>query len=187
MAWTIDSAHTTVGFSVRHLGLSRVRGQFTRFNGQVDLDGADLTTARGRVEIDVASIDTGNADRDQHLRSADFFDVENHPTMVFQLKRVEPDRDDRFRVTGDLTIRGVTHEVQLDYEHSGTQQDPWGNRKLGGELRGQINRFDWNLNWNVALEAGGVLVGDKVNIEVDGQLAESKEAIQEEAAAETGG
>ena len=183
MAWTTDTAHTSVGFVARHMGLSKVRGQFTSFRGEVEGDPSDLTSARGRLEVDLASVDTGNVDRDAHLKSADFFDVENHPTMVFESKRVTKDGDD-YKVVGDLTIKGITNEVELDYEHGGEDVDPYGNRKIGGSLTGTINRRDWGLNWNVPLDTGGVLVSEKIKIEVDFQLAESKEEVGEEAAAE---
>lgn len=180
MAWTIDPAHTTVGFSVRHMGLASVRGQFGKFRGQIELEPDDLSGAKGRIEIDVASIDTGEQRRDEHLRSADFFDAENSPTMTFEIESVTPKGDDRYRVVGDLTIRDVTREVELEYEHAGEGIDPYGNRKLGGSLTGTIKRSDWGLNWNVALEKGGWLVSDKIKLEIDGQLAETQEAVQEE-------
>lgn len=184
MAWTIDTAHTSVSFVARHMGLSKVRGQFTSFTGDVEGDPRDLASAKGRVEVDMASVDTGNADRDGHLKSADFFDVENHPTMVFETKRIVGDRDD-YKVVGDLTIKGITKEVELDYEHGGDSVDPFGNRKIGGTLTGTVNRRDWGLNWNVPLDTGGVLVSEKIKLEIDFQLAESKAAVEEETAAES--
>lgn len=184
MAWTIDTAHTTVGFVARHMGLSKVRGQFTEFRGEIEGDPKDITSARGRFEIDLASIETGNADRDAHLKSADFFDVEKHPTMVFTSKSVTPDGDD-YKVVGDLTIKGVTKEVTLRYEHGGEGQDPYGNRKIGGTLTSTIKRSEWGLTWNVPLDSGGWLVSDNITIEIDFQVAESKEAVEEEARAET--
>lgn len=185
MAWVIDPAHTTVGFSARHMGLSTVRGRFTSFAGAIDLDPQDASTARGSIEVDMDSVDTGNADRDTHLRSGDFFDIETYPRMTFVLKSVEPDGDDLYRVHGDLTIKDVTREVTLRYEHSGEGKDPWGNRRLGGTLSGTIKRSDWDLKWNVALESGGWLVSDKIKIEVDGQLTESAEATEETAEAQS--
>ena len=183
MAWTIDTAHTTVGFVARHLGLNKVRGRFEGFRGEIEGDPADLTSAHGRIEVDLASVDTGNADRDSHLRSPDFFDFERHPTMSFELKGVRED-DGGHRVVGDLTIKGVTREIALDYEHGGEVVDPFGNRKVGGTLTGSINRRDWGLDWNVALDTGGLLVSEKIQLEIDFQLAESKEAVEQEAAAE---
>lgn len=185
MAWTIDPAHTTVGFSARHMGLSTVRGRFTDFAGTVDVDPSDLPRTRGKVEIRTASVDTGNEQRDGHLKSGDFFDVEHFPVMTFDVKSIAHKGGSDYEVTGDLTIKDVTREVRLDYEHAGEGKDPWGNRKLGGTLTGSISRADWGLTWNVALEAGGLLVSDKIKIEVEGQLAESKEAVKEEASAES--
>ena len=184
MAWTIDGAHTSIGFVARHMGLSKVRGQFRSFRGEVEGDPSDITTARGRVEVDLASVDTGNADRDAHLKSADFFDVENHPTMVFESKRIVREGDD-YKVIGDLTIKGLTKEVELDYEHAGENNDPFGNRKLGGTLTGTIKRSEWGLTWNVPLDSGGWLVSDNVKLEIDFQLAESKEVVEAEAELET--
>ena len=183
MAWNIDTAHTSVGFVARHMGLSKVRGQFGSFRGEVEGDPADLTTAKGWFEVDMASIDSGNADRDAHLKSADFFDVEKFPTMRFESKRIERSGDD-FKVVGDLTIKDVTREVELGYEHGGDLQDPFGNRKIGGSLTGSIKRSEWGLTWNVPLDSGGWLVSDNVKLEVDLQVAESKEAVAEEAKAE---
>jgi polyisoprenoid-binding protein YceI len=185
MRWIIDPAHTVIGFSAKHLALTTVHGRFTKFEGELDIDdGANPTTAGGRVEIDTASIDTGNADRDAHLRSPDFLDVENHPKMIVEARSIEPAGDDRFRVTVDLTIRGVTHPVTLDYEHAGVLTDPFGNTKAGGRLSGTINRSDWGLTWNVPLGGGGLLVSEKVNIEVEGEVARSAEEIEDEANAE---
>jgi polyisoprenoid-binding protein YceI len=184
MAWTIDPAHTTVGFVARHMGLSKVRGQFGSFRGEVEGDPNDITTAKARFEVDMASVDSGSPDRDAHLKSADFFDVENHPTMNFVSKEIRRDGDD-FKVVGDLTIKGITNEVELDYEHGGDLQDPFGNRKVGGTLTGTIKRSNWELNWNVPLDSGGWLVSDKIQLEIDLQVAESKEAVEEEIKAES--
>ena len=183
MAWNIDSAHTSVGFVARHMGLSKVRGQFTSFRGEVEGDPGDLTTAQGWFEVDMDSIDSGNADRDAHLKSADFFDVEKYPTLKFVSKRIEGSGD-RYEVTGDLTIKDVTKEVTLDYEHGGDVQDPFGNRKIGGSLTGTVKRSEWGLTWNVPLDSGGWLVSDNVKLEIDLQVAESKDAVQDEAKAE---
>ena len=183
MEWQIDPAHTSVGFIARHMGLSKVRGQFTSFRGEIEGDPTDITSAKARLEIDLASVDTGNADRDAHLKSADFFDVEKHPTMTFVSKNVTKDGDD-YKVEGDLTIKGVTKPVTLNYEHGGDLQDPFGNRKVGGTLSGTIKRTDWGLSWNVPLDSGGWLVSEKIQLEIDLQVAESKEAAEEEAKAE---
>ena len=184
MAWTIDTAHTSVSFKARHMGLSKVRGQFTSFRGEIDGDPTDVTTAKARFEVDLASVESGSPDRDTHLKSADFFDVENHPTMVFQSTSMVPDGDD-YKVVGDLTIKGISREVELGYEHGGEATDPYGNRKIGGTLSGTIKRSDWDLTWNVPLDTGGWLVSDNVTIEIDLQVAESQEAVEQEEAAES--
>ena len=183
MAWNIDTAHTSVGFVARHMGLSKVRGQFTSFRGEIEGNPGDITTAKGWFEVDMASIDSANADRDAHLKSADFFDVEKYPTMKFVSKGIERSGDG-YKVVGDLTIKDVTKEVSLDYEHGGDLQDPFGNRKIGGSLTGTIKRSEWGLTWNVPLDSGGWLVSDNVKLEIDLQVAESKDAVQEEAQAE---
>jgi polyisoprenoid-binding protein YceI len=183
MAWTIDAAHSSVTFVARHMGLSKVRGQFTRFRGEIDGDPADITTAKARFEVDMASVDTGSADRDAHLKSPDFFDVERYPTMTFVSRSIERTGDD-YKVIGDLTIKGQARPVELRYEHGGDVQDPFGNRKIGGSLSGTIKRSDWGLTWNVPLESGGWLVSDKVKIEIDLQVAETKEVVEQEANAE---
>src|SRR5687767_8518892 len=183
MAWTIDTGHTSVGFVARHMGLSKVRGQFTSFRGEIEGDPSDITTAKATLEVDLASVDTGNADRDAHLKSADFFDVEKHPTMTFVSKAVTKDGDD-YKVEGDLTIKGVTKPVTLTYEHGGDLQDPFGNRKVGGTLSGTIKRTDWGLTWNVPLDSGSWLVSEKIQLEIDLQVAESTEAAEQETKAE---
>ena len=184
MTWTIDTAHTTVGFVARHMGLSKVRGQFTKFDGQIEGDPSDITSARARFEVDLSSVESGSPDRDAHLKSADFFDVEKHPTMTFVSKSVTGSGDN-YKVVGDLSIKGVTKEVELTYEHGGEGVDPYGNRKLGGTLTGTIKRSEWGLTWNVALEAGGWLVSDNIKIEIDLQVAESKEVVEQEAELES--
>lgn len=184
MAWTVDTAHSTVGFAARHMGLAKVRGEFKSFRGAIEVDPQDLTTARGRLEVDMASVDTGEEKRDEHLRSPDFFDVEQFPTMVFETSSVSKASDDHYKVVGDLTIKGASREVELDYEHGGEGVDPYGNKKVGGTLSGTIKRSDWGLTWNVALETGGWLVSDKIAIEIDLQIAESQEAVAEAAEGE---
>jgi polyisoprenoid-binding protein YceI len=183
MTWTIDTAHTRIGFVARHMGLSKVRGQFTGFRGEVEGDPRDITTAKAHLEVDMASVDSGNPDRDAHLKGADFFDVEKYPTMTFVTRSIEADGDD-YRVVGDLTIKGRTRPIELKYEHGGDLNDPFGNRKIGGSLSGTIKRSEWGLAWNVPLDSGGWLVGDNVKLEIDLQVAESKEAVEQEAEAE---
>lgn len=180
MAWNIDPAHTTVGFSARHMGLSKVRGRFDSFRGEIEGDPSDVSTIRGRAEIDTASINTGNPDRDAHLRSPDFFDVENYPTMTFVSKSVSDNGDGTYKVVGDLTIKDVTREVEVSYEHAGEVKDPWGNLKFGGTLTANIKRSDWGLTWNAVLESGGFLVSDRVQLEIDLQVVQTPEQAEQE-------
>jgi len=178
MTWTLDTAHTNISFSAKHLGVATVRGRFGGFTADLDLDDPDdPTTGRGRIVIEASSVDTGNEQRDNHLRNADFLDVEHYPTITFEVKKVIRNADGTHRVVGELTIHGVTKEVTFDYEHNGSVTDPFGNVKVGGTITGTINRSDWDLKWNVPLGGGGLLVGDKVRIEVDGELAQVKEAV----------
>lgn len=183
MAWSIDPHHTSVGFVARHMGLSKVRGQFNDFTGEVTGDPSDITSAQARFEVDMASVDTGSPDRDAHLKSADFFDVEKYPTMIFQSTSIAGSGD-TYKVTGELTIKGITKPVELEYEHSGEQKDPYGNRKIGGSLSGTILRSEWDLKWNVPLDSGGWLVSDKIALDIDFQVAETTEVVLEEAEAE---
>lgn len=164
MSWDIDSSHATLEFSVRHLGLASVKGTFHTLRGQATVDEQDLTRSTGRVEIDVASLDTRDERRDTHLRSADFFDVDNHPTATFESREIRRIDGDRFEVLGDLTLRGVTRPVTLRAEVSEFITDPWGNRRFAVEVDGEINRTDFGLNWNQVLEAGRLMVGEKVKI-----------------------
>ncbi|HZS15077.1 MAG TPA: YceI family protein [Candidatus Dormibacteraeota bacterium] len=164
MSWNLDNSHATVEFSVRHLGLASVKGTFHTVTGEVDLDEEDLTRSSGRVEIDVASIDTRDERRDTHLRSADFFDAEQYPTATFESRGVRHLHDNRYEVDGDLTIRGTTRPVTLSAEVSEFITDPWGNRRFGVEVDGEINRSDFGLSWNQVLEAGRLVVGEKVRI-----------------------
>jgi polyisoprenoid-binding protein YceI len=185
MTWVLDPAHTSVSFSAKHLGVATVRGRFTKVSGEVDLDDPDdPTTGRGTITIDAASIDTGHPQRDAHLRTPDFLDVEKHPTITFTVTKIERDGD-QHRVDGDLTIKDVTKPVSFEYEHSGAATDPYGNTKVGGTLTGAINRTDWGLVWNVPLGNGGLLVSERVKLEIDGEIAQSKEEATESAVAET--
>lgn len=167
--WSIDPAHTHIEFAVRHLMISTVKGRFAEFSGNVQLDPADLTTAKLDVNINVASIDTRVTDRDNHLRSADFFDAANHPAITFTSRKVEQ-QGDAYRVVGDLTIRGVTREVPLTVSLEGQAKDPWGNQRMAFAATAKINRADFGLTWNAALEAGGVVVGEEVKITIDVEL-----------------
>ena len=184
MPWDLDANHTSISFSAKHLGLATVRGRFERASGDIELDDPnDPTTARGTVTIEAASLTSGNEQRDGHLRNADFLDVENYPTITFTATRIEHVGDDNYRVDGDLTIRGQTKPVSLAYEHGGTAVDPYGNNRVGGSLVGTINRSDWGLSWNVPLGNGGLLVSDKIKLEIDGQLVQTQEAVASPAGA----
>lgn len=169
--WTIDPSHTHVGFTVRHMMIAKVRGSFSDVSGEVEI-ADDPLQSKVSVDVQLESIDTGDADRDNHLRTNDFFDIANHPTMTFRSTRVEADGDD-YIVHGDLTIRGVTNPVALEVEFDGTSKDPWGGTRAGFSAETEINRKDWGMEWNTPLEAGGVMLGDKVKIEIDVQLVKS--------------
>jgi polyisoprenoid-binding protein YceI len=171
--WSIDSSHSGVHFSVRHLVVAKVRGRFATFSGSVKLDESDLTRSTVEVEIDASSIDTGVADRDKHLRSADFFDVERFPKLRFASTRVESAGKNRYLVHGDLTIRDVTRPVTLDVEYGGAAKDPWGNERAAFAASTSVERSDYGLKWNQALEAGGVLVGERVDIELEVELVKA--------------
>lgn len=163
--YAIDKVHSEVTFQVRHL-LTRVRGRFSDFSGTVHLDPDEPTNGSVSLTIDASSIDTGNADRDQHLRSDDFFAVATHPAITFESERLVKRGADIFDVTGTLTIRGVAKKVTLPIRYLGIANDPWGNARAGFEGELTINRKDFGLSWNAALETGGFLVGDEVRISV---------------------
>lgn len=167
MAWKIDSSHSHVTFGVRHMMISTARGRFGEVNGTVEFDEANPSKSTVNVQIEAASIDTRDAQRDGHLRSPDFLDAENYPTLTFVSKRVEKIDDSHGRIIGDLTIRGVSKEVVLNTEYAGQAKSPWGTTSAGFSAKTSINRKDWGLEWNGALETGGVLVGDQVNIDID--------------------
>lgn len=168
--WKIDPAHTNVEFSVRHLMITTVKGRFADVNGTVKTDDGDPARGEVDVTIAVASIDTREAQRDTHLRSADFFDAEHFPTLTFRSTRVESSRGDGLRLVGNLTIRGVTREVALDVTSEGRVTDPWGGERAGFTASTTIKRSDFGLTWNQVLEAGGVAVGDEVKITIDAEL-----------------
>lgn len=179
MNWQIDFAHSGIGFSVRHMMISKVRGQFEKFSGHVNFDENDPTQTAVDITIEISSINTRDGQRDNHLRSADFFDAANYPVMAFKSKQVEQLSDDEGRLVGDLTIRGVTKEVALDVEYAGQSKSPWGTTSAGFTATATINRKDWGLNWNQALETGGVLVGEKVQISIELELIKQLEAVAE--------
>lgn len=167
--WVLDPAHSELFFTVKHLMISNVRGEFKNF--QATIAGEDFRTAPINVTIDSTSIFTNNNDRDQHLKSADFFDVENHPEIKFQSSAFKAIDDANYTLTGLLTIKGVSKEVTLQVEFGGINKDGSGNEKAGFSVRGKINRKDWGLNWNSTLETGGVLVSDEVKISAEVQFA----------------
>ncbi|SRR6266498_2532788 len=171
--WTIDPSHTHVEFSVRHMMVSTVKGRFPAVSGTITLDDANLSRSTVDVDIAAASVNTHDEQRDAHLRSADFFDAEVFPTLAFRSTQVEPLGEDRARVSGELTIKDVTRPVVLEAELNGRGTNPWGKQVIGFSAHTSINRKDFGLNWNVALEAGGVLVSDtiKINLEVEATLA----------------
>ena len=168
--WVIDPTHTNLGFSARHAMVAKVRGNFGEFSGSFTIDGDNLAASTAEVTIQVASIDTKTADRDTHLKSPDFLDVENFPTITFVSTAVTPKGDDVV-ITGDLTIHGVTKSVEIEYEFVGISQDPWGQTKIGFEGSTKISRKEFGLTWNAALETGGVLVGDEIRIDLDVEAA----------------
>lgn len=174
MSWKIDPAHTRVGFVIRHMMIAKVRGRFESYDGSVDLDTDNLAASQVKGTVDVNSINTGDEQRDEHLRSADFFDVENYPQMRFRGTSIEAAGSDRYKLHGELTIKDVTKEVVLDVTDEGQVQDPWGNRRWGFTASTKINRKDFGLSWNVALEAGGWLVGDEVTIAIEAELVQEQ-------------
>jgi polyisoprenoid-binding protein YceI len=183
MSWNIDTVHSHVGFSVKHMMVATVRGQFKSYRATLRLDPKDFTRSRFEGEIDVASIDTGNVDRDNHLRTNDFFDAANHPKITFKSTRIEPKGDGEYAVSGDLTIRGVTRPVTLDVEFHGTSKNPYGKTVAGLSARGAINRKDFGVSFNAVLETGGVAVADKVKLEVDVEATAVEDAVAPSASA----
>jgi polyisoprenoid-binding protein YceI len=176
--YTVDPTHASIEFSARHLGISAVKGSFQQFTGNLELDEADPARSRGVVAVDLASLTTGNDKRDEHLKSADFFHVENHPQAKFTTRSITPTGEDRYRVVGELTVRGVTRPVELEAELTGPLTDPWGNTRVGVSVRGTIDRKEWGLNWNQVLEAGRLLVGDKIKLTGEAELVrQATEAV----------
>lgn len=167
--WTLDPSHSEVTFKVKHLMISNVKGEFRNVNASIDMVGDDLNTARIHVNIAADSIVTNDEGRDTHLKSADFFDVEKHPELTFEGTGLTGTGSDR-KLTGQLTIKGISKPVTLDVEFGGVNKDPWGNEKMGFSVSGKIKRTDWGLNWNAALEAGGVLVSEDVRISAEVQF-----------------
>ena len=172
--YTLDVAHTRLGFSARHAMVSKVHGAFTDFEGAGYIDAEKPENSHFELTIKVQSIDTRNKDRDNHLRTNDFLAMEEYPEITFRTTNVERVDDANFKVSGDLEIRGVTKPVTLDFEFTGASLDPWGNTRLGFEGGGTINRKDWGVNWNAVLDGGGVMVSERVNLEFDVEAVKAK-------------
>lgn len=183
MAWEIEPTHSTLGFSVKHMMVTTVRGAFKQYSGVIGLNEAQPEQSTVDVSIDVASIETGQEGRDQHLRSPDFFDAEQFPTITYKSTKVERRGEDRYQLLGDLTIRGVTREVPLEITLEGQGKNPWGKRVAGFTITGSLNRKDFGLNWNVALESGGWLVSDQIKLEIDAEVVEAVPAAEAAVAA----
>jgi polyisoprenoid-binding protein YceI len=173
--WHVDPQHVDLGFAVRHLMISTVKGHFRAVSGVIHTEADDFTTAEVELTIDARSIETRDDARDAHLRSADFFDVEKYPTLTFKSRRVTSTAKHHYTVVGDLTIHGVTREVSLDVVAEGFVRDPWGNEKAGFHATGSVNRKDFGLAWNVVLETGGVVVGDEVKLNLEIELTRQKD------------
>ncbi|GAP09224.1 uncharacterized conserved protein [Bellilinea caldifistulae] len=178
MSWKIDSAHSEINFSVRHLMVSNVRGRFERFSGVVNFDEENPQNSSVEVQIEAASINTREPQRDAHLRSPDFLNADQFPYLMFKSKRIEVLDDSHGRIIGDLTIRDVTREVVLDVVYNGKVKSPFGFTTAGFSASTKINRKDWGLVWNVALETGGVLVGEEINIQIEVELIHEQETEQ---------
>jgi polyisoprenoid-binding protein YceI len=180
MSWQIDPAHSQITFSVRHMMISNVRGRFEKFDGVVEFDEQHPTRSNVEIRIEAASINTREEKRDAHLRSPDFLNAAEYPYITFKSRRVEKIADRHGLIVGDLTIRGVTREVVLDTEYSGQAKSPWGAVSAGFTATTRLNRKDWGLNWNMALETGGWLVGDEVNISIELEIVKQAEVTLEE-------
>jgi polyisoprenoid-binding protein YceI len=174
MFWQIDPAHSHIQFSIRHMMISKVRGSFEKFSGNITLNEANPVQTTVDIKVEIASVDTREPKRDAHLRSADFFDSEVYPYMLFKSKRVEVLDSNHAHLIGDLTIRDITREVVMDVEYEGKAKSPWGKTSVGFTGTTKINRKDWNLTWNQSLETGGVLVGDEVEISIELELIQGE-------------
>jgi polyisoprenoid-binding protein YceI len=173
MTWNLDPAHSSVEFAVKHMIISSTKGRFQRYDVQATIDEANIANSQALVTIEADSVDTRDENRDNHLRSADFLDAANFPKITFQSKRLEPKGGDDYKIVGDLTIRGVTKEIVLDGEVTGPVKDPWGGTRVGLSAHAKVNRKEWGLNWNSVLEAGGVLVGDDVRLNIETELVKA--------------
>lgn len=168
--WSIDPTHSEIGFKVKHMMFTNVSGKFGTYDAVITTEEDDFTKSNIEFSAEINSVDTNNSDRDNHLKSADFFDAENHPKLSFVSSSFSKLDDSNYELIGELTLRGVTKPVRLATEFSGLMKDPWGNTKVGLNIEGKINRKDWGLNWNSALETGGVLVGEDVKLNIELQL-----------------
>ena len=175
MSWNIDASHTHASFTVRHMMITNVRGEFRNITGTVEFDEKNPTRSSVDVKIDASTVNTRDEKRDGHLKSPDFFDVEKYPYIAFKSKRAETIDDNSGRLIGDLTLHGVTREVTLEVEYAGQAKSPWGTTSAGFSARTKVNRKDFGLNWNVALETGGVLVGDVINIDIELEIVKQLE------------
>lgn len=173
MTWNLDLSHSSVEFAVKHMVISSTKGRFAKYEVDANVDEQNLANSSATVRIDAASVDSRDEKRDAHLRSADFFDAENHPYITFTTKRLEPKGGDDYKLIGDLTIRGITKEVSLDGEVTGPVKDPWGGTRFGISAQGKVNRKDFGLTWNGVLEAGGLLVGDDVKLSIETELVKA--------------
>ncbi len=169
--WSIDKSHSSIGFKIKHMMFTNVKGNFNDYEATIQIPNDNFEESSLNFVAQVASIDTNNADRDNHLKSADFFDVEQYATLEFKSTKIEKKSQSHYTIEGILTMHGVENPVKLNAEYSGIIVDPWGNNKIALALNGKINRKDWNLNWNSALEAGGLLVGEEVNFDIETQFA----------------
>ncbi len=177
MSWQLDTGHTHIGFTGRHLMVATVRGEFENFSGTVEFDEQDLTRSKVDIQIEAASVNTRNAQRDEHFRSADFFDVEHYPSITFKSTRVTMQDAYHGQLVGDLTMRGITREVVLDGEYGGVSQTPWDTYSAGFSLRGKVNRKDWGMKWNMVLAGGGLAASDEITLAIDLELTRPVEAV----------
>jgi polyisoprenoid-binding protein YceI len=177
MSWQLDPGHTYIGFSGRHLMVATVRGEFEKFSGTVEFDEQDITRSQADIQIEAASVTTRNAQRDEHFRSADFFDVERYPYITFKSKRVIMQDAHHGQLVGDLTIRNITREVLLDGEYSGVSQTPWNTYSAGFSLHSKVNRKDWDMKWNMVLAGGGLTASDEITLTIELELTKPVEAV----------
>jgi len=175
--WNFDLVHSDIGFWVRHLMISKVRGHFNKWSGSLEIDEAKPEASKVSIDIDASSIDTKEEQRDNHLRSVDFLDVANYPVINFESTGVQKTGDSEYTATGNLTIHGVTKPVVLGVEYAGRTKDPWGGERAGFTAKTAIDRKDWGLGWNMALEAGGFVVGDKVEIQIEAEVVKAQQTV----------